>query len=405
MPDPDTTLMADLPEDVDIHGADFLAHRRDRLDALRRDCPVAWSGKHGGFWLLTRYDDVRTAAIDWRTYTSAVVGVTAIPIITPRTEAMLPIEIDPPRHTRYRQLVNPVFAPKRVEEIAPRIRTFAQERLGIIAAQGRGELVADLCIPVAITTLAAFTDVPLADSEEWVGWITRMFDLSDRDAGARASRDLTAYIRNLIAQRRSAPTGDFISMLMAAEIEGEHLTDEQIHSFMTVIFGAGFETTSDGLSNMLHWLATHPADYDRLAAAPAMIPSAIEEFLRHDAPVQIFGRNTTRDVDLHGRRMGEGDIVALAFAAANHDPAVFDCPHEMRLDRHPNRHLTFGAGPHLCAGAGVARMEMAAVLHALLTGGHRPALDPADIPVLKTRGDRLGFARLPAILRPTSESP
>jgi cytochrome P450 len=387
-----------IPEDVDIHDPAFVRDPFTAYDRLRRECPIARSNQHGGFWLMTRYDDVRAGAINWRDYTSSVAGVTAIPVITPRTEPMLPIEIDPPHHSRYRALVSPVFAAERVAEITPRIGRLAASILERMAEKGSADAVAEFCVPIAIASLAAFTDVPLADSESWVGWITKMFDVSDPVGGAAASRELVAYIDGLITERRAATAGDFISTLMAAEIDGESLDDGQIRSFMTVVFGAGFETTADGLSVMLHWLAENPGSLVRLAAEPSLIPTAVEEFLRFSSPIQIFGRNAARDLSMHERRMRAGDIVALGFGSANRDPTVFEAPDELRLDRRPNKHLAFGAGPHLCAGAGVARMEFAVTLEALIEAGIGFALNPAAVPRWKTRGDRRGFATLPLLI-------
>lgn len=397
----DTTTLNEpqIPEDVNIHDPAFVRDPFTACNRLRHECPLARSNQHGGFWLMTRYEDVRAAAIDWRSYTSSVAGVTAIPVITPRTEPQLPIEMDPPKHARYRALVNPLFAPERVENIAPRIRDLAASIIGRMAAKGAAEAVTEFCVPVAITSLAAFTDVPLADSERWVGWITRMFDVGNPAAGTAAGLDLVAYIDELIAARRTSPTGDFISMLMAAEIDGERLDDGQIRSFVTVVFGAGFETTADALSVMLHWLAENPEGMARLSAEPALIPTAVEEFLRYASPVQIFGRNAVRDISMHERQVQAGEIVALGFGSANRDPDVFEAPGEMRLDRRPNRHLAFGAGPHLCAGAGVARMELAVTLETLIEAGTGLAPDPAAAPHWKARGDRRGLSNLPLLIK------
>jgi cytochrome P450 len=385
----------DIPEDVDIHAPAFVAAPFAAFDRLRRECPVAHSSKHGGFWLLTRFDDVRAAAIDWRTFTSGVAGVTAIPVITPRDEPMLPIEIDPPEHSNYRALVNPLFAPDRVRAITPGIKALVRSIMERMAGEGSADVVPEFCIPVAIRSLAAFTDIPLEDADRWVEWIARMFDIGDRQAGKAASEQLVAYVDGLIAARRKGPTNDFISRLMAAEIGGKRLDDHEIRSFMTVMFGAGFETTSDALSVMLDWLAEHPDALTRLTDEPALIPTAVEEFLRFSSPIQVFGRNASHDVTLHGREIGKGDIVGLGFGAANHDPAAFECPEEVRLDRSPNRHLAFGAGPHLCAGAGVARMELAATLEVLAETGIRFGHHPADRSRWKTRGDRRGLSALP----------
>ena len=292
-----------------------------------------------------------------------------------------------------------MFAPERVAKITPRIRKLVASIIERMATKGAADAVPEFCVPVAINSLAAFTDVPLADSDRWVGWISRMFDVSDRVAGAAASRELVGYIDGLIAARRAAPTGDFISMLMAAEIDGERLDDGQIRSFTTVVFGAGFETTADALSVMLHWLAENPDGLARLAAEPAMIPTAVEEFLRFSSPIQIFGRNAAQDLSVHERQIKAGDIVALGFGSANRDPSAFDAPDDLRLDRKPNRHLAFGAGPHLCAGAGVARMELAVTLEAMIEAGIDLALDPATAPRWKTRGDRRGLASLPLIVK------
>jgi cytochrome P450 len=384
--------------DVDIHAEAFVADPFAGFERLRAQCPVAHSKTHGGFYVLSRHDDVRAAAINWRDFTSSVAGVTAIPVITPRTEPMLPIEVDPPQHARYRALINPVFAQSRVDEIAPRVRQIIDDGLDRLVAHGEGDAVADLCVPVAVNALAAFTDFPLEDAADWVSWITRMFNHHDRADGAKAATAMGGYIRSLIAARRKHPNGDFISLLMEAEIDGEQLSDAQIHSFITVVFGAGFETTADALSVMLHWLALNPGGLEAIKARPDLLATAVEEFLRHSSPVQVFGRNATRDITLHGRVIEKGAIVGLAFAGANYDPAVFDCPAEIRLDRSPNRHLAFGAGPHLCAGAPVARMEMRLVLESLIAKNVRLAPAASKPPRWKTRGDRRGLALLPLIV-------
>jgi cytochrome P450 len=358
---------------------------------IRQDCPVARSEDHGGFWVLSRYEDVRTAALDWRTYTSAVVGVTAIPQITPRTAPMLPIELDPPKHSRYRQLVAPVFSTERVAEITPGVTALVRERLTHLATAGAGDLVADLCMPIAVGTLARLTELPAGDQDKWVGWVLRLFSIADRSGAVEAGRALNDYILALITARRRRPTGDVISRLIVAEVEGERLDDQRILSFITVLFGAGFETTADSMSVLLHYLETEPGLRAALVANLDLVAPAVEEVLRLGAPIQLFGRNTTCPVTLQGATIPQGDVVALGFGPANRDPAVFDEPDRFRLDRVPNRHLAFGAGPHLCAGAAVARMELTVLLREVLAAGlHWTA---AEAPVWKTRADRRGLAR------------
>jgi len=246
--------------EIDIHEPSFVRDPYPAYDQLREKCPVMHSDLYEGFWLLTRYEDVKQAATNWRAYTSSVPGVTAIPMITQRTEPQLPIELDPPLHSRYRALVNPVFSIQRVETMRPKLQAIITSLIDRLVEQGRGDLVADYAVPLSVGTLAEFTGLPKADSGKWVSWIGRMFDVRDRADGAVASREFGLYIDGLIAARRKDPADDFISLLIASEVEGHRLTDQELHAFCTVVFGAGFETTADALGVMLYWLAEHPED-------------------------------------------------------------------------------------------------------------------------------------------------
>ncbi len=394
----DATTDSNVHDDLDIHEASFIRDPFPVYDELRAQCPVMHSQHYGGFWLLTRYEDVRQATTDWRTYTSSVVGVTAIPVITPRTEPQLPIEIDPPLHSRYRTLVNPVFASARIEALRPRIMAIAHELIDGLLAHGGGDLVADYATPLSIRSLIEFTGLPAEDADKWYWWIRRMFNPHDPADVAAASDELGVYIDALIVERHRQPVDDFVSLLIASEVDGHRLTDHELHAFMTLLIGAGFETTADSLSITLHYLAEHPRERERLIAEPALIPTAVEEFLRYATPIQLLARNTTRDVELHGRTIPAGDVVGLGFMAANHDPQAFAEPERCILDRAPNRHLTFGAGPHLCLGAPVARLEMAVTLQEFLRRIPSYRLTPGQEIEWKTRGDRRGLATLPIVL-------
>jgi cytochrome P450 len=385
-------------DDFDIHEPSFVLNPYPAYDDLRRECPVVHGSKYGGYWLLTRYEDVLDAVRDWRTYTSSVVGNTAIPQITRRSpdDPALPIELDPPLHSRYRSLINPVFSPQRIEVLRPAIAALVVQLVDRFVERGGGDLVADYAMPLSVGTLAEFTGFPKADTERWVGWIQRMFNVHDREDGALATQEFIAYIYDLIIERRKQPCGDFISLLIESEVDGHRLTDYEIRSYTMVQFGAGFETTADALSVMFYYLAEHPEARHQLAENPSLIPSAVEEFLRYSTPIQVFGRNTTHEVELRGQTMATGDIVALGFGAANHDPAVFTEPERCLLDRTPNPHLTFGAGIHLCLGAPVARLEMQVTLEEFLR--RVPPYRVAGEVVWKTRGDRRGLATLPVAL-------
>lgn len=218
-------------DEFDIHEAGFVRDPYPAYQGLRASCPVAHGSRHGGYWLLTRYGDVREAARDWRSFTSAVVGVTAIPVITPRTKPQLPIELDPPEHSSYRAILNPLFSPARVEQFRSRIETIARSLLDAARADSAPDLVTGYAEPLSVATLAEFSGLPSDDADRWLGWIRRMFDVRSPEQGAAASAEFGAYIDDLIRTRRRAPTDDFISVLIGAEIDGRALSDEEVHSF------------------------------------------------------------------------------------------------------------------------------------------------------------------------------
>lgn len=404
MPVPDGSGTAPHPTDLDIHDPAFARDPYPHYDALRERCPVARGEKYGGYWLLTRYDDVREAARDWRTFTSSVPGVTSIPAAARRTEPQLPLEVDPPLHSRYRALVNPVFSPSRIERLRPHVEALAaqlvDDLLPHLMPGNTVDLVSAYAEPLSIGALAAFTGLPREDGPLWLDWQRRMFDVRHPDDGARATHEMNAYIVRLVDQRkRSLHADDFISLLLQSEVDGHRLTDKEVHAFCQLQFGAGFETTADAISITLHYFTRHPEARTHLAASPELLQPAVEEFLRYATPIQIFGRNATRDLGLHGHAIRQGDVVALSYGSANHDPTVFDEPETCHLDRFAApaapRHLTFGAGVHLCLGAPLARLELATTLREFTSRVPPLSVAPGADVVWKARGDRRGIAALP----------
>ena len=282
--------------------------------------------RYGGFWLLSGYDDVRNAARDWRAFTSSVPNVTAIPSSHPREDPDVPTEFDPPLHTRYRQLVAPAFSRSRVDAMTPRIRAIASQLLEeVIAARG-GDLVSGFATPLSVSTLALFLDLPDEDRSLWIGWVRRLFDANDPAGRDEATVEFYAYVDSLVASRDPDPDGDFISTLLASELDGERLSASDVARFFRSVLMAGHETTAAAMSFALRWLAEHPEERRRLSREPALIPVAIEEFLRLSSTVVLSGRNAVRDIELHGTRIPAGDVVALGWAAANVDAAAFAEP-------------------------------------------------------------------------------
>lgn len=384
----------------DHHDPAFVADPHPILAEIREQQPLIHSDRYGGFWMLSRYDDVTQAAFDWRRFTSSVVGTTVIPPSQPRDYPQLPIELDPPKHTLYRSLVNGIFARSRVEGLRPELHEMAASLLAPIVERGRGDFVTEFAAPMSLGTLGKFMGLPVEDQPKWGDWVRRMFEgsINDPDAQKVAAREFDAYLDGLVAERKEQRRDDFISLLLDTEVEGHSLTDLEIRGFGIVMLMAGHETTAGAMSMTAQYLAGEPDLRDRLFAEPALIPSAVNEFLRLFPSIQIFCRNATEDLELHGEQIEQGEVVALAYAAANRDPREFPQPDACVLDRKPNRHVTFGYGHHLCLGANVARLEMSVMLAEVARLMPSFSLDPGQPPVWRARGDVRGLLSLPLVL-------
>lgn len=387
----------DWCRDFDHHDPDFVAEPWPILDDLRDKCPVVHSNRYGGFWLLSRHEDVNSAARTPGDFTSTVPGVTSIPPIQgSRTEPHLPIELDPPEHSRYRSLISPVFRRQRVEDLRPTIEKRADELLDGILARPTAELVADFAVPISLHTLGTLMSLPPEDQKRLHGWVERMFEGSINDPEDRtlAKQEYAEYLRQLVAGKARESSDDFFGLLLDSEVDGHRLTEEEVVRFAVVLLIAGHETTAKSMGMSLHFLAAHREKRRELFSNPGTIPTAVEELLRLFPPIILFGRNATRDIELHGQRIAAGDVVALGYGASNRDPAVFSNPDEAQWDRKPNPHLTFGYGPHLCVGAHVARLEMTVMLERFAERLPEFSLDPDHEVIWKARGDQRGLTSL-----------
>jgi cytochrome P450 len=384
----------------DHHDPAFVADPYSVVDRIREEQPVLHSERYGGFWLLTRYQDVRDAALDYESFTSSVVGVTIIPPSQPRNYPQIPIEFDPPEHTRYRSLVSALFSKGRVEALRPELEQLAVALVDPIARRGHGDLVTEFAIPMSVGALARFMNLPDEDQLKWVGWVRRMFEsaLTDPDDQRRAVQEIEAYLDALIAERRAEPRDDFLGMLLEAEVDGVRLTDTEVRGFGILMLIAGHETTSGAMSMSLLHLAGQPEQRRRLFGDPTLLPSAVNELLRFLSPVQVFGRNAAHDLELHGAHIPAGDVVALGYGAANHDPREFPDPGRCILDRRPNRHVAFGHAHHLCLGANLARLELSIMIETFAALLPEFELDAARPHSWKARGDVRGLRTLPAVV-------
>jgi cytochrome P450 len=374
----------------DHHDPQFVRDPESVFGPVREQRPLLHSELYGGFWLLTRYDDVTAAAMDHEAFTSAVAGTTLIPPTQPRTDPLLPIELDPPEHTRYRALVNPVFAKPRIDAMRPDLEALATRLLEPFARNGGGDVMAEFAYPMSLGSLARLMDLPEADEGLWFDWVERMYSNALRDKGdqAQAVRAAEAYIGARIAERRREPRDDFLGMLLQADVEGHRFSDLEVRQFGMLMLLAGYETTSGAIGMSLLHLAQHPDQRAQLFGdVGGLVQTAVNELLRVVSPVQVFGRNAAHDVALHGETIPAGDVVLLAYGAANHDPRAFEHPEQCILDRHPNRHVAFGHGRHLCLGANLARVELAIMIERFAALFPDFEVDPHRPPTWKPRGD------------------
>jgi len=357
---------------------------------IREEHPLLHSDRYGGFWLLTRYDDVVAAALDCEAFTSAVPGTTLIPPTQPRTDPLLPIELDPPEHSLYRALVNPVFAKPRIDALRPDLEALANRLLEPFARKGGGDVMAEFAHPMSLGSLARLMNLPEADEGLWFDWVERMYSNALRDQAdqAGAVRDAEAYIDARVAERRDAPGEDFLGMLLRAEVDGHRLSDLEVRQFGMLMLLAGYETTSGAMGMSLLYLAQHPEQRAELFGDPERLAhTAVNELLRVVSPVQTFGRNAAHDVERYGTTIPAGDVVLLGYGAANQDPRAFERPNEVILDRHPNRHVAFGHGRHLCLGANLARLELTIMIERFAALFPDFTVDARYDPVWKPRGD------------------
>ena len=381
----------------DHNSREFIEDPYPIYSRLRAEDPVHFSESYGGYFVLTRYEDVRSALLNWKLFSSAKPGVTSIPMSVKRDFPEIPLEVDPPEHTVYRRLISHLFTRNAIAQLEPGIRRIAGELLDPLCKAHGGDVVQDFALPFVSRVLALFLQVPEADSVRWVEWANAIFHgrLTDRERADRASRDMIAYVADLAESRRRSPGNDLFSVLATATYQGRLLTTDELRGFGVLLLNAGQETTVNGIGNSLWYLAENTDDRRRLREEPGLLPRAIEEFLRFMSPIQLLGRTTSADTTLHGCPVPTDSTVAVCYASANRDKEVFDAADECRVDRRPNPHLAFGAGPHSCLGAHLARAEMLIAIEEMLARMPDYQINTSAKIEFTPHGDLRGFWKLP----------
>lgn len=305
------------------------------------------------------------------------------------------LDLEPPDHTRIRRLVSKAFTPRTVERLKPYVRGLADELASALAEAGGGDLLKDVAEPLPVAVIAEMLGIPESDRaplRPWSADICGMYELNPSQETAakavRASVEFSDYLRELIAARRKEPGEDLVSGLIAAHDEGDRLTEQEMISTAVLLLNAGHEATVNATVNGWYALFRNPAQLELLRADHTLIPSAVEELMRYDTPLQLFERWVLDEIELAGTTIPRGAEVALLFGSANHDPEVFTDPGRLDLGRADNPHISFSAGIHYCIGAPLARIELAASMGALLERAPtlRLAAEPARKPNFVIRG-------------------
>jgi cytochrome P450 len=334
-----------------------------------------------GVFFLTRYRDVEAALRDPQLSVERM----RAPLIRDNLERMPSfvqqsasglrsmLVMDPPDHTRVRKLVNQAFTPRRVSQLKPQLEALLDELLGAVASAGRMDLIRAVAEPFPAIVIAELLGVPASDHRKFREWSsTLVANLGARDrvaqgeAAGAALENLFEYLGSVIAERRKEPRNDLISAMIHAQEEEDALSDAELLATCNLILLAGHETTTNLIGNGMLALLRDPAELERLRRDATLLPSAVNELLRFDGPVQATLRVALEDIEIDAQRVPAGALVLLGIGAANHDPAVFSEPDRLDIGRHPNPHLAFGFGAHFCLGSRLALLEAELVFGALL---------------------------------------
>jgi len=330
----------------------------------RNERPIWWAEDVQG-WVLSRHEDVRAVLKDPAKFSSQ--------LPSGRSENTLSLPLlhdDPPRHTPLRAIVNRSFTSRVMKDIEADLELVVVQLLDDMDVGQPVDIAEALTIPLPVALISHFMGIPFErrhDFKRWSDSLTATGTAKTMEERMPDIMEMMAFFRDEIPKRRNAPGDDLISKIVAAEVDGELLTEETIVGYCQLLLIAGNETTTNLLSNLLHHLANHDDTWSALRADPVLIDAAIEECLRFDPPVHWVGRTALSDAEFHGQKVAKGDAVYTVLGSANRDPDHYDDPDTFRLDRGRSDHHTFGHGIHFCIGAPLARMEAKHALQGLLT--------------------------------------
>jgi cytochrome P450 len=380
----DTSFMPEHPPVTDwMHDFDHTDPRWTEdpfpiWDELRAKSPVVHTSRFQGCYLPTSFEAVRQIAYDTEHFSSRRVIVRdERPEI--QKNGAPPITSDPPEHKPAKQLLLPPFTPDAMKRLEPRVRAICNELIDGFIADGACDAADRYAKYVPVRAIAHMLGIPEADSDLFITWIHQILELSIKDENQlrQAVQEMSAYFTGQIQARKERPTNDLITTLMNAKDKtGAPLDDTHVMGSLRLLLIAGIDTTWSAIGASLWHLARTPADRQRLVAEPALMPRAVEEFLRAFSPVTM-AREVMKETEIQGCPVKPGNMVLLSFPAANRDPAVFPDADKVVLDRKQNPHAAFGLGIHRCIGSNLARMEMTVAIEEWLKRIPEFQLDPA----------------------------
>jgi cholest-4-en-3-one 26-monooxygenase len=375
---------------------------------LRREAPVFWhehpDGK--GFWAITKYDDVMAVSKDPATFSSYRGGTILRDIGEDdlNNTRTIMLNMDPPQHTKYRRLVSQGFTPRMTTRLEPHIRDIANRIIDAVIEKGECDFVTSIAAELPLLVIAELIGVPLEDRHKVFEWSNRLIGFDDpefqrsMDDGKMAAIEMYMYANQLALERKESPRDDLVSVLMNGMVDGEQLTEQEFDSFFLLLAVAGNETTRNLISGGMLALIEHPEERARLLADPSLMASTVEEMLRFVSPVMHFRRTATRDVEIRGQKIREGQKVAVFYISANRDEDVFRDPDRFDVGRTPNNHLAFGIGEHFCLGANLARLEIRIMFEELMR--RMPDIELAG-PVARLQSNFInGVKRMPVKFTP-----
>ena len=388
------------PYDYEFHEDPYPIYAR-----LRDEAPL-YRNAERGFWALSRHEDVLAAFRDKERLSNAN-GVTLDPAAYgPHAhKTMSFLAMDDPRHHRMRSLVSKGFTPRRVQRLEPRIEQLAELHLGPAVERGEFDFIGDFAGKLPMDVICELLGVPEADRDALRGLADTVMHREEGvpdvpEPAVAAALELVQYYVDMLAERRRCPTDDLTSALLAAEIDGDRLTDEEIVGFLVLMVVAGNETTTKLLGNAVYWAWRNPEQLAKPMADPQRVPDWVEETLRYDTSTHVLARTATEDLHFHGRTVPSGDCVLLLVGSANRDGRAFADPDRYDLDRDTGRQLvSFGSGTHFCLGAHLARLEARIALTQLVHRVRDYDIDAEAAQRVHSSNVR-GFATLPVTVRP-----